>query len=808
MIRLLICDDSAEARRMLRTILAGDHELDVVGEASDGSEAIALAVDLQPDVILMDVQMPVLDGVEATKRVREHFPAMRIVALAGSDDLDDVQRMLDAGASAYCVKGAPLWELERAIVGAGEPLVGLAHSLSRAPGGVGQLVSRELLDLTGALCAAVYLTSSEAGLSLAGLAGAPTRDRLASAPGVVLRAFEQGAAAHADAHELAELYRVGVPCSEVLALPLITDGTRLGALLVAMPASVQLDLDEHLVRNVADLAAASLAQERRLALTFAEARRDALTGLPNRRAFDEHLEEMLSRAAQDRPIAVAIFDVDQFKSINDTGGHAAGDDVLATLARVLMRAVRADEQVFRIGGDEFAAVVAGAAEAGVRAGERILRAARLQRRGRSLPTLSGGVAHSTGAEQKEELLARADAALYAAKDAGGDRILASSVLVPNERRAVVRAETPAAPPALPGPRSLRILLVDDDPGLLVLLRTTFEIIDIEVEEARSVAEAQGSIAANRPDVIVLDVAMPVVDGLFFCRSLKSEPKTRDIPVIVLSGSDANKEEAMGAGAQAFLRKPFSPLDLLGLVEQLAGGLFEGPFTLLTDERPEEQLLLYANDLRRLLELERGQRHLLKKAYEETIGAFAQALEAKDFGTGAHSKRVVRYATELTRELDPSLLDDPSLEYGFLLHDVGKIGIPDQILQKPAKLTKEERSVMRTHAQLGAQLLSEVPLLQGLGIGVIRSHHERWDGSGYPDLLDGSAIPIGGRIFAVADTLDAMTSDRPYREAFEWNVAVGEILLQRGRQFDPDVVEAFRGAEPKLRRVHEELFATA
>ena len=134
------------------------------------------------------------------------------------------------------------------------------------------------------------------------------------------------------------------------------------------------------------------------------------------------------------------------------------------------------------------------------------------------------------------------------------------------------------------------------------------------------------------------------------------------------------------------------------------------------------------------------------------------------------KRVVRYATELTRELDPSLLDDPSLEYGFLLHDVGKIGIPDQILQKPAKLSKEERSVMRTHAQLGAQLLSEVPLLQGLGIGVIRSHHERWDGSGYPDLLGGSAIPIGGRIFAVADTLDAMTSDRPYREAFEWNVA--------------------------------------
>jgi ribonuclease P protein subunit RPR2 len=227
---------------------------------------------------------------------------------------------------------------------------------------------------------------------------------------------------------------------------------------------------------------------------------------------------------------------------------------------------------------------------------------------------------------------------------------------------------------------------------------------------------------------------------------------------------------------------------------------------MADERPEEQLLLYAHDLRRLLELERGQRHLLKHAYEETISAFAGALEAKDFGTGAHSKRVVRYATELTRELEPKLLDDPSLEYGFLLHDVGKIGIPDSILQKPSKLTSNERSVMRTHTILGAQLLSEVPVLRGEGLGVIRSHHERWDGSGYPDLIGGPKIPLGGRIFAVADTLDAMTSNRPYRDAFPWETAAKEIVSQAGRQFDPTVVEAFKGIEPRLRRIHEELAA--
>jgi diguanylate cyclase (GGDEF)-like protein len=809
MIRLLICDDSTEARRMLRTVLASDREIEIVGEASDGSEAIALAVDLSPDVILMDVAMPVVDGVEATRRLRELVPATRIVALAGSDNLEVVDRMLDAGASAYCVKGAPLWELERAIAGASEPLVRLAHSLGRAlPGGFGQLLARELAELTGALCAVTYLTSSEAGLSLAGIAGAPTRDRLTGAPGVAVRAFSEAAAAHADAHELVELYRLGVPCGEALAVPLVADGIRLGALLVAMPANVQLELDEPLVAAVADLAAASLAQERRLALTFAEARRDALTGLPNRRAFDEHLARTLEEAGPDAQVTLVLLDVDDFKAVNDTDGHVTGDEVLSTLARIFLRAVRANEHAFRIGGDEFAVVIGGDLAAGVRAGERIMRAIRLQRRGRSLPTLSGGVAFSVGGvESGDELLARADAALYAAKDAGRDRILVAGEIAPRRRLSVVKEPEPAAErPLVPEARALKVLLVDDDPGLLVLLRTTFEIIDIDVEEARSVAEAEARIAAQPPDVIVLDVAMPVVDGLSFCRALKASPETNAIPVVVLSGSGSNEAEAKAAGAEAFLRKPFSPLDLLGIVEQLAGGLFEGPFTLMTEERPEEQLLIYAQDLRRLLELERGQRHLLKVAYEKTIGAFAGALEAKDFGTGAHSRRVVRYARELTRKIEPGLLEDPSLEYGFLLHDVGKIGIPDSILQKPGRLTHDERLVMRSHTLVGAQLLAEVPLLQGEGLGVIRSHHERWDGSGYPDMWRETEIPLGGRIFAVADALDAMTSNRPYRDAMRWETAAEEIVLQAGRQFDPDVVDAFRSIEPKLRRVHRELAA--
>ena len=147
-------------------------------------------------------------------------------------------------------------------------------------------------------------------------------------------------------------------------------------------------------------------------------------------------------------------------------------------------------------------------------------------------------------------------------------------------------------------------------------------------------------------------------------------------MLLTGASTATDAEGRAAGANAFVRKPFSPLELLETIEQLAGGLPQGPFRLMTDERPEEQLLLYAQDLRRLLELERSQRLLIQSAYEETVSALASALEAKDFGTGAHSNRVTKYAAQLAQAIDPTLLDDQSIEYGFLLHDIGKIAIPD------------------------------------------------------------------------------------------------------------------------------------
>src|SRR5919197_3856299 len=208
MIRLLICDDSAEARSLLRTLLADNAEIQIVGEAVNGEEAIALAAELQPDVVLMDLLMPVVDGVEATRRIRELWPGIRIVAFSGSDDDELLREMLDAGASAHCVKGAPLWELERAIAGASQPLFRLAHALTRAlaSGGVGQIVARELAELSGAAFAATYVLDQDGVLALSAMAGpavpAAGNGSLASAPSVVARAVESAEPAEADGPEL------------------------------------------------------------------------------------------------------------------------------------------------------------------------------------------------------------------------------------------------------------------------------------------------------------------------------------------------------------------------------------------------------------------------------------------------------------------------------------------------------------------------------------------------------------------------------------------------------------------------------
>jgi response regulator RpfG family c-di-GMP phosphodiesterase len=339
-------------------------------------------------------------------------------------------------------------------------------------------------------------------------------------------------------------------------------------------------------------------------------------------------------------------------------------------------------------------------------------------------------------------------------------------------------------------RPIRALVIDDDPLLCELLRVALELEGIEVAEAHHVIQAEKLLAESVPDVVVLDLGLPGVDGVFYCERLRESPRTKAMPIVAISGSEAAGAQALSVGANVFLHKPIDPVHLLATVERLVG---RTPF--------EHHEAGGAGDLRRLIAIGQRQHDLLTDAYRQTMEALSDALESRDFGTSAHSRRVTSYATRLTLEIEPSLIDDPTLEWGFLLHDVGKIGIPDRILLKESSLTKAERRCIENHTLIGERLVGHVPLLQGAGLGVVRSHHERWDGSGYPDGTAAERTPTAARIFAAADALDAMTDERPYRRPLDWDDALTELIRNRGTQLDPDVIDAVSACERDLHDIY-------
>jgi HD-GYP domain-containing protein (c-di-GMP phosphodiesterase class II) len=220
----------------------------------------------------------------------------------------------------------------------------------------------------------------------------------------------------------------------------------------------------------------------------------------------------------------------------------------------------------------------------------------------------------------------------------------------------------------------------------------------------------------------------------------------------------------------------------------------------------QQTLRYAEELRQLHDAERVQRARaertlarLEESYRTTVRALAAALELRDDITGNHAERVTQLAILLTERVAPELAADPELEYGFLLHDLGKIGIPDAILLKPGPLEPDEFETMRAHPALGERIVARIPYLSGVARQVVVAHHERWDGAGYPSGLAGEAIPLPARIFALADSFDAMTNDRPYRSALPRERAIEEIRNGAGRQFDPSLTAVFVELAPPVRR---------
>ena len=327
----------------------------------------------------------------------------------------------------------------------------------------------------------------------------------------------------------------------------------------------------------------------------------------------------------------------------------------------------------------------------------------------------------------------------------------------------------------------RILIVDDEREITEILA---DLLSEEYEclKAGSAEDALNCLREAEFQLVISDITMPGMSGLDMIPHVKQ--LSPDTVVVMISGMQT-VESAIGAlrlGAFDYLMKPFD----LRQVEAVVKRALEHHELVVAKRRYENHLEELVEQ--RTIELDRAL-NSLEGAYRSTLKALTAALETRDSETHGHSERVVSYSLRLGREYGLNSEEMKSLEFGSLLHDIGKIGVPDSILRKPAKLTEEEWVRMREHPLHGQQILRGIEFLQGAS-RVVAQHHEKWDGTGYPLGLRAEDIDVCARIFAVADAFDAITSDRVYRRGKTYEAAAKELDDWAGRQFDPKVVEAF------------------
>lgn len=353
----------------------------------------------------------------------------------------------------------------------------------------------------------------------------------------------------------------------------------------------------------------------------------------------------------------------------------------------------------------------------------------------------------------------------------------------------------------------RVLIVDDQPDNLLILDDLLG----RHYAVHTVTNGRAALdyldAGGKTDLILLDVMMPDMDGYEVCRRLKNSAAWRDIPVVFLTGleSAADEEYGLSLGAEDFIHKPFSPAVVLARVDS---HLRLHHATQALRLRNEDLELRVAERTRQILrqseELAQRNQEIIA-AQSATITAFCSLAEARDNETGNHIRRTQNYVRTLAERLRERPLFRPQLDDEAIallhksapLHDIGKVGVPDAILQKPGKLTPDEWLIMKRHCLYGRDAIALAE--QDLGNGhasflryakeIAYGHHERWDGSGYPQGVSGTAIPLSARLMAVADVYDALISKRVYKPAYPHEQAIDMIVAERGRHFDPDIVDA-------------------
>ena len=556
---------------------------------------------------------------------------------------------------------------------------------------------------------------------------------------------------------------------------------------------------------------------------------DALTGIANRRAFDYELKRrMVDWNRQRIPLCLLMVDIDHFKLANDRYGHVAGDVGLRLAANLLKDSLREMDLVARYGGEEFGIILPYSMLKDARCVAERSRETIASHRFESNQhvfrlTASVGVTEVRHGDDAELLIRRADSALYKAKRNGRNRCyvhdgVSCEALTPTSVHSSVAAviepaatfENRAADTRL---EEKRIAIIDDEPHIIALVRKYLRDAGyqhfITISDA---SEALNILRAEEPDLVLLDIRMPKVSGLEILQSLRSDPNFHSLPVLIFTSATdiETKVESLRLGANDYCEKPLHVGELQVRVRNtlMAKAHLDG-------------LADYSNTLEHEVEVRTAE---LAASHREAIQCLARAAEMRDDNTGKHTLRVGRYAAIIATELGFGVERVAWLEHAAQLHDVGKIGVPDSILLKPGPLTKEEFQTMQRHCLFGSRIirnddkasmtekpaaLEEVlakcvnsPLMRMAAL-IAETHHERWDGTGYPRGLKGEAIPIEGRITAVADVFDALSTPRPYKNAMPIEQCFTIMFENRGSHFDPGVLDAFFRCKSEIVRTFQE-----
>ena len=504
--------------------------------------------------------------------------------------------------------------------------------------------------------------------------------------------------------------------------------------------------------------------------------RDPLTGIYNRRYYEEVVRKSIG------PAGIALIDVDDFKICNDTYGHYAGDMALETAANAIHSCIRNTDLLIRYGGDEFLLVLPGIPSDILQAKLEQIRAAVQQA---TVPgyshfrlSLSIGGTMQAITDPMENAVRRADWLMYQAKC----RKNAVMVEVPGHSLAALEKLLQ---------NKSQILLVDDSAMNRMLLK---EILggDYSILEAENGQECLEKMQAEAGNIalVLLDINMPVMDGFEVLKAMNANHTIEDIPVIMISSDDSNAviRKSYELGASDYVNRPFDAR--------------------IVYRRATNTIKLYAKQ-RRLAKMVSDQIRARENNTDTLVGVLSHIVEFRNGESGAHVRHI-RIITEmlLHRLLETSNNYSISAEQQDLiplastLHDIGKIGIDEKILNKPGRLTPEEFEVIKTHSMLGAEMLQklenfgEEPLLQ-TAYEIARWHHERWDGRGYPDGLKGDDIPISAQLVALADVYDALTSERCYKKAFSHEKAVQMIQNGECGAFNPLLLQCLTDTQDEL-----------